>query len=111
MGKKNGKIVYSPIGKMKVELEKSPNVGRRFDQYRRAGKLKNVAVEDVAREKEGLPELRSDDPDIIALAQAARVRLLISDDENLHADFKTITGGNVYQTKGHKHLLRKDLCP
>ena len=108
---KNGKIAYSPVGKMKDELEKYPKMRRQFEQYSRAGKLKNFLVEAVEQRKESLPSLRSDDPDIIALAQVSRVRLLVSNDENLHADFKTIVKGKIYQTSAHKRLLRNDLCP
>ena len=108
---KNGKIVYSPVGKMKTELGKHPRMRSRFEQYRRAGKLKNVAVEAVEREKKGLPKLRSDDPDIVALARVSEVSLLVSGDKRLHADFKQIIGGSVYPTKEHRHLLKTDLCP
>lgn len=109
--KKNGKIAYSPIGKMRDELAKYPKMRRRFEQYRRADKLKNIPVEIVEEGKNRLPDLRSDDPDIIALAQVSEVKLLISGDENLHTDFKRIIGGKIYQTRVHKHLLRNDLCP
>ena len=109
--KKNGKIAYAPIGKMRDELEKYPKMRRQFEQYRRAGKLKNFLVEAIEQRKNRLPPLRSDDPDIIALAQVSEVKLLISDDENLHADFKTIVRGKIYQTRSHKRLLRNDLCP
>ena len=109
--KKNGKIAYSPVGKMKDELEKYPKMRRQFEQYSRAGKLKNLSFEAVEQRKKNLPSLRSDDPDIIALAQVSGVSLLVSSDKNLHVDFKTIVGGMIYQTKAHRHLLRKDLCP
>ena len=109
--KKNGKIAYAPIGKMRDELEKYPKMRRQFEQYRRADKLKNIPVEIIEERKNRLPPLRSDDPDIIALAQVSEVKLLISDDENLHADFKTIVRGKIYQTRSHKRLLRNDLCP
>ncbi len=109
--KKNGKIAYAPIGKMRDELAKYPKMRRQFEQYRRAGKLKNFLVEAIEQRKESLPSLRSDDPDIIALAQVSGVRLLVSNDKNLHADFKTIVRGKIYQTRAHKRLLRNDLCP
>ena len=109
--RKNGKIAYSGMGKMKIELEKSPNVRSRFEQYSRAGKLKTFPIEVVEQQRERLPSLRSDDPDIIALAQVSGVKLLVSNDENLHADFKAIARGKIYQTSAHKRLLRNDLCP
>lgn len=108
---KNGKIAYSPVGKMKTELEKAPNVRRQFEQYRRAGKLKSIPVEIVEEKKSRLPPLRSDDPDIIALAQVSEVKLLVSGDKDLYTDFKRIVGGKIYQTRAHRRLLRNDLCP
>ena len=108
---KTGKIVYSPVGKMKNELAKYPKMRNRFEQYRRAGKLKNFPPEDVEQRKKELSGLHSDDPDIIALAQVSRVSVLVSSDTNLHADFKAIIGGSIYQTRQHRHLLKKDLCP
>ena len=111
MDNKNGRIAYSPVGKMKNELERYPKMRNRFTQYRRAGKLKDFSREAVEREKKRLPKLRSNDPDIIALAQVSGVSVLVSSDTNLHADFKAIIGGSIYQTRQHKHLLKKDLCP
>ena len=108
---KSGKIIYSPVGKMKDELEKSPRMRSRFKEYRSAGKLKTFPIEAVEHKKKRLPRLRSNDPDIIALAQISGCGLLVSTDRNLHADFKQIVGGNIYQTQQHKHLLKKDLCP
>ena len=111
VGDKNGKIAYSPVGKMKDELERYPKMRSRFTQYRRAGKLKDFSREAVEQKKKGLPKLRSNDPDIIALAQISGVSVLVSSDTDLHADFKSIVGGSIYQTQRHKHLLKKDLCP
>ena len=108
---KNGKIAYSPVGKMKNELERHPKMRNRLTQYRRAGKLKDFSREAVEREKKRLPKLRSNDPDIIALAQVSGVSVLVSSDMNLHTDFKAIIRGSIYQTRQHTHLLKKDLCP
>ncbi len=111
VNRQNGKIAYSSVGSMKDELEKYRKMRDRFEQYRRAGKLKTFSPEDVEQEKTGLPELRSNDPYILALAQVSGVRLLVSADQKLHTDFKQIVEGKVYQTKKHTHLLKKDLCP
>ena len=111
MDNKNGRIAYSPVGKMKNELERYPKMRNRFTQYRRAGKLKDFSREAVEQRKKELSGLRSNDLDIIALAQVSGVNVLVSSDTNLHADFKQIIRGSVYQTQQHKHLLKKDLCP
>ena len=108
---KNGKIAYSPVGKIKQELEKSKNMIGKFKKYKRDGQLKLVPKEDVEQAKKGLKGLKSDDPDIIALAQVSNVKLLATEDKDLHTDFKNIIKGNIYQTKDHKPLLRKVKCP
>lgn len=82
----------------------------RFDIYREAQQLKLVPPNEVEQAMDSLPNLQSDDPDIIALAQVSGVSLLVSADNNLHADFKTIVKGKIYQTRAHKRLLRNDLC-
>ena len=108
---RDGKIAHSPTGKMRDELNKYPRMRDRFEQYSRAGKLKTFPREDVEQEKNSSSLLQSDDPDIIALARVSGVRLLVSGDKNLHTDFKQIVGGSIYQTRQHKHLLKRDLCP
>ena len=110
MKTKNGKIAYSPTEKMERELKRH-KMRERFDIYREAQQLKLVPPNEVEQAMDSLPNLQSDDPDIIALAQVSGVSLLVSADKNLHADFKTIIRGNIYQTSAHKHLLRNDLCP
>ena len=107
----NGKIAYSPTEKMQSELNRHNRMREQFDRYRETDKLKLVPSDKVRRVIDGLRDLQSDDPDIIALAQVAGIRLLVSGDTNLHADFKQIIGGNIYQTKRHQHLLKRDLCP
>ena len=109
--RKNGKIAYSPVGKIKQELEKSKNMIGKFRRYKRDKKLIEFSKEEVEQAKKGLKGLTSDDPGIIALAQISSVKLLATRDKNLQGDFKKIIKGKVYQTKKHKHLLRKDTCP
>lgn len=70
-----------------------------------------IPVEAVEQKKEKLLGLHSDDPYIIALAQVSMVRLLVSRDKKLYADFKEIAKGNICENKNHKHLLRQDTCP
>lgn len=111
LNKKNGKFVYSPIGKIKKELEKYRKMDNLYLQYRRNGKLVIINEEVVMDKKDKLPKLRSNDPDIIALALASGVKLLVSRDNKLISDFKQIVKGKCYKTKEHKHLLRNDTCP
>ena len=111
MKTRNGKIAYSPTEKMEKELNRHNKMREQFDRYRETDKLKLVPPNEVERAMNSLRDLQSDDPDIIALAQVSEVKLLVSGDENLHTDFKTIVGGKIYQTRSHKRLLRNDLCP
>lgn len=113
MNTKNGKMIYSAIGKIKKEVKKSPRMrARLFDEYRRAGKLKVFLAETVAEEKAKLPEHKSDDPDILALARVSKVTLLVTEDKDLQDDFeRIIPGGNIYKTKDDADFLNKDLCP
>jgi hypothetical protein len=108
---KNGKIVYSPTEKMERELKKHNEMRERFDRYRETQQLRLVPKNEVEQAMNSLQGLQSDDPDIIALALISRVSLLASADKNLHADFKKIVRGKIYQTSAHKRLLRNDLCP
>lgn len=111
MKTKSGKMAYSPTEKMERELKRRSKMREQFDRYREADKLKLVPPNEVEQAMSSLRDLQSDDPDIIALAQVSRVRLLVSGDMNLHADFKSIIKGKIYQTKAHRRLLRRDLCP
>ena len=109
---RNGKIVYSDTEKFRSEW----NAGGGYQlrrQLQRRNKLKLVSIQDVEeKENELSGEIASDDEHIIALAVIAQVKVLVSNDKKLIRDFKDhITQGKVYQTKGHKRLLRKDTCP
>ena len=57
-------------------------------------------------------ELRSNDTHIIVAALAGKVKLLVSDDQDLGTDFKQlIDKGSIYKNKGHSHLLERYTCP
>ena len=109
--KSKGKLVYSPTEKLKQELDRHKKMRLQIDEYRKNGRLKQFPAQEVEMVKDRLPSLQSDDPDIIALAQVAEVGLLVSGDTDLHADFKAVIGGSVYQTRNHSRLLRRDTCP
>ena len=109
--KRSGKMVYSPTEKLKQELDRHDQMRQQLDRYREDGSLRQYPVQEVEMVKTKLPRLQSDDPDIIALACVAGVKLLVSGDTDLHADFKSVVGGKVYQTSKHSRLLRRDTCP
>ena len=105
-----GKIVYSVSGNSKEEREQYQSFPHKFLEYSRANKLIRVNPSDVEKEIKNLPNLKSNDQHIIALAKLKNVKVLVSGDQRLHEDFKEIAGGKVYQTKEHRHLLTPDLC-
>ncbi len=117
--KKKGKIAWSPTEKLKQELETHGKMKKQFKVYRQAGLIKNIDNRKVNDEKKKLlnqkdsEALKSDDPDIIALAITAQVKVLVSEDRNLCDDFKKIIpGGKIYTRKrDNQHLLQPDMCP
>lgn len=106
---RKGKIAYSRTRKFEKELTR--DMKSELHTYRESGKMKFFKPEDVQNVQDKLSGLESDDPHIIALAKVAKVRLLVSGDQDLHKDFKKIVKGSVYQNKSHKKLLKNDLCP
>ena len=111
INKQNGKIVYAPTEKMQDELNSYQSMKRRFNEYRKAGRLKLIDKEKVKEEENEVRDLLSNDKHIIALAMVSGVKLLISGDKKLQEDFKKIVRGKIYKNKSHKHLLRQDTCP
>ena len=110
--RKNGKIVYSDTEKFRREWDKGGGYALRR-QLQRRDKLKLVSDQDVQEEIKKIEDkIKSDDPHIIALALIAEVKVLVSKDNKLIADFKVqVSQGKVYKTKSHRHLLTKDTCP
>ncbi len=107
--KKGGKIAYSNTPKF--EKETTPRFRTELSNLSRRGKVKLIESEEVLEQQKNLPNLQSDDPHIIALALAAKVKVLITNDKKLEKDFKQHVGGKIYHNEDHKHLLKKDLCP
>ena len=106
-----GKIAYSPTQKFESEL--TERMRSKFVSYRAAGKMKLVDERTVQDVQNNLTSLRSNDPHIIALAIVAEVKLLVSEDKELHDDFKNHPSikGKVYQEQKHRRLLIPDQCP
>ena len=148
---RNGKIAYSSTEKLKSEWGTSGGYGLMMEllypgassssavrmgweqilmELERLGTFKLVSAEDVQAKAEALEQtgdLQSDDPDIIALAMLANVKVLVVQripdtpiggrgrprgaDPELQEDFKNLVGGSVYITRNHRHLLTRDTCP
>lgn len=110
--RKNGKIVYSDTDKFRKEWDRGGGYTLRR-QLQRRDKLKLVSAQDVQEKNDEIKgEIKSDDPHIIALALIVEVKVLVSKDNKLIADYKVhVSQGKVYKTKSHSHLLTKDTCP
>ena len=126
--RKNGRIAYSNTEEFKREWESGGGYELRRELERR-GKLKSVPAQDVLVKQNELTGLiESNDAHIIALAILAEAKVLVVQrlpdtptkgkrrilrgaDPDLQQDFKNLVGGNIYLSKGHSHLLTKDLCP
>lgn len=112
---KGGKLIYSTGGRFAKEIR--GNQRQRLEDYYTAGKARlipEVKVNETLRHVQK-KLLKSDDEHVIALALAAQVDLLCTDDRNLMQDFKNkqIMGrqGQIYTKSSHKRLLRPDRCP
>ena len=113
---RGGRIVYSTGGAFAKE------VGRRTRDrlltYVRAGRATLVPAERFSADERSLradPDLRSDDPHVLALARATGVRLLHTGDADLMADFKNKKfldrpRGKVYSTAANAGLLDTTRC-
>ena len=115
---KNGKFVYSPTEKFKSEWN-GENKRRYLEEKRRRGvfvlrevdkKIVNVMTRKWEKSSKN-KKIKSNDPHIIALAEASGAKILISRDRKLGEDFKEIIGGSIYKNKNHAHLLKPDTCP
>ena len=115
---RGGTLVYSTGGKFGIEVERSPNLKRRLEDYVRAGKARLVPHRRFAEDEADLsnrPDLRSNDAHVLALARASRTRLLFTRDAGLMADFKNKAlidrpRGKVYSSASNSGLLTRSVC-
>ncbi len=109
--KKGSKIAHSYT--LKFQNETTPRFRTELSNLSRMGKVKLIPPEQVLEQQKTLPKtkLRSNDRHIIALALAAKVKVLITDDKKLKKDFIQHVGGKIYRNEDDNLLLKKDLCP
>ena len=111
-----GKLVYSTEGQFGAEI-----VGKaraKLLQYSQAGKARFVPstdFEEIEMRLRRYRGLRSNDFHVIALAKAARVRLLYTKDAKLMDDFKNKAiirnpRGKVYSGRRNQRLLEQSSC-
>ncbi|MDE0226675.1 MAG: hypothetical protein OXP28_16320 [Gammaproteobacteria bacterium] len=114
LDEQGGRIVYSTAGKFADEVV--GKVRTKLEAYYRAGKAVYVPRERFEQDAETLaPQIRSNDPHVIALARAAGVRLLYTGDGALRDDFKDKRfidqpRGKVYSRAGNANLLTRSVC-
>jgi hypothetical protein len=110
---KGGMLVIG--GKLTRELNKVASAQRMLLQYVRAGIAREVsssAIDAEIAKIKSIERPKSNDIHIVALARAARARLLYSNDGPLIEDFKNLRfvsepKGKVYKNATHKKLLRE----
>ncbi|KYG70659.1 hypothetical protein AZI85_01605 [Bdellovibrio bacteriovorus] len=82
-------------------------------ELKRKGSAKSVSDDDVASATSEINQtfMMSNDVHIIALAKVSGVRILITDDNSLKADFKNLNlispKGKIYPRRGFEAMLRK----
>ena len=111
-----GSIVYSTGGKFAEEIPDRAKA--KLADYVRAGRAKLIPESlfaDDERDLEARPDLRSDDPHVLALAKVAGVRLLYTADRNLISDFRNKNfidrpRGKVYSSARNANLLTDSVC-
>lgn len=119
--KKEGILVAG--GKLLRELLKT-SFRRQMEEADRKGiikKIKDQKVDELTKKLQDEGGLKSNDPHILALAQASGARLLYSNDDDLREDFRnkklidkprgkiysTKSGSGKFRKKGHEDLLIK----
>ena len=111
-----GSIVYSTGGRFAQEVR--GRVKARLADYVRAGRAKLIPGSRFASDEHDLkarPNLRSNDPHVLALAKAAGVRLLYTGDGDLISDFTNKRfidrpRGKVYSGARNAGLLTRSVC-
>ena len=115
LSNKGGKLAYSNHEGFEELSKKSRKILGSYKQKGQAKLVPKKKVEEKMKEIEKSYNIKSNDLHILGLAEAENIKVICSKDKKLHIDFKEMTKGKkgrgVYQTKKHRHLLTKDLCP
>jgi hypothetical protein len=110
--RKRARAIYG--GELAREYLKVGSLLRLLQELDRQGVFRRVPDAVVDRMTERVRQeghCISNDQHIIALARISRVRLLCTNDKDLHGDFTNPhilkPPGNIYQRRSHQHLIRK----
>ena len=114
--RRGGRLVYSAGGAFEQEVGRQAR--KKLLDYVRAGRANLIPTEQYADDEHALrdhPDLRSDDPHVLALARCTGVRLLYTADDALIADFKNKKfiddpRGKVYSRAANAGLLTRAAC-
>ena len=117
-----GKLkLVKPKGSFLSEYKRNHDFFRLFKKYDEKGYIKSISNYRYNQAEEELRKLKNknkvvfksnkEDIPILALALAARAKLLVTNDRALREDFTNsqIIGGSVY--KDQEHLLANNNCP
>ena len=88
--KGNGLVVRTKEAQYDSELKQYTKVLRLLEDYRQRGRVESIDIKLVEQHQDHIPELpnrRSNDPHILALAAASKATVLFSCDSNLQQDF------------------------
>lgn len=107
------KVVYSNL--LLDEYKHNRAVITELTKLDQAGRVRKLPAQSVDEEMRGLRDggdCVSNDIHILAIARTGGVRLLCSNDKDLHTDFtnpKILSNprGSVYQESTHQHLIRQ----
>lgn len=109
---KKGVLVFSDEY-YKLKKEMNSRMIDMLNKYRASGAAVLIPAKKIKEEEDKLDVenlCAKNDVHIIALAKASGATVLVSQDKDLHTDFKSKCKGHVYQSKDHEHLLRKFKC-
>jgi hypothetical protein len=99
-------------GQLKRELLANGAVKRALAQMDRAGQvkvIKDALVDAETSTVAALPNMKSKDYHVVALARVSGARLLCTSDAALMKDFKNkqlVRAGKIYKSPSHSHLIR-----
>ena len=117
LAKQGGKLVYSTGGQFAKEVRGTAE--QKLIAYVRAGRAKQIPIEDLEQEEKLLqqnPIVQSNDIHVLALARFSGARVLYAGDKDLNADFKKKKliddpRGKIYTRPANAGLLTKLSCP
>jgi hypothetical protein len=119
--KRGGSVVTG--GLLERELMKIAVMRGLLQEWSRRGNLRRISREDVEREEQTLPAIKSNDPHVVALTRLSRAKVVVTEDKELISDLKDAslmgTRRKIYKrdvnnpgnVRNHKRMLSGLDCP